>query len=185
MKVMRTENSTRPSRAAILFPVAGFLILAQSLTVNAAIQEATDDSWTSYIFSTYGITVLLVVVLGALFVYKKIQKRREEQEFADARPAKTRTQPEEIEYNNPAPAVASTSVSERRAPASEPFPASGKVAEPSIPAFGAYRVDQEVGKLLLGKPHRSDVISSRSPEDRRAIEASLIKALESNEGDSY
>jgi len=90
MKVMRTENSTRPSRAAILFPVAGFLILAQSLTVNAAIQEATDDSWTSAIFSTYGITALLVVVLGGLFVYKQMQKRREAKEFAAAQPAKNR-----------------------------------------------------------------------------------------------
>ena len=185
MKAMPNKNSTRLSRAAILVPAAGFLILAQSLTANAAIQEATDDSWTSSIFSTYGITILLVVVLGALFVYKKIQKRREQQEFADALPAKSRIEPEEIEYNDPAPAVAFTGVSDRRAHASEPVSASAKVAEPSIPAFGAYRVDQEVGKLVLGKPHRSDVISSRSPEDRRAIEASLIKALESNQGDSY
>jgi len=57
---MFTKNSTRPLRAAILLPAAGFLILAQSLTANGAIQEATDDSWTSTIFSTYGITVLLV-----------------------------------------------------------------------------------------------------------------------------
>src|SRR6185436_7423439 len=103
MKAMPTKNSTRPSRAAILVPAAGFLILAHSLTANAAIQEATDDSWSSYIFSTYGITILLVVVLGALFVYKKIQKRREEQEFADAHPTKNRAQLEEIDYDDPLP----------------------------------------------------------------------------------
>ena len=120
MKAMPTKNSTRRSRAAILAPAAGFLILAQSLTANAAIQEATDDSWTSAIFSTYGITILLVVVLGALFVYKKIQKRREEQEFADAHPVKTHTQPEEIEFDEPAPAVATAGVNRRRAQASEP-----------------------------------------------------------------
>src|SRR5258705_336919 len=140
MNAMPTKNSTRPSRAAILVPAAGFLILAQSLTANAAIQEAAeaaDDSWTSYVFSTYGITVLLIVVLGALFVYKKIQKRREQQEFEDVHPAKTRMQQEEIEYNAPAPAVASAGVSERRAHANEPFPAPEKVAEPAIPAFGA------------------------------------------------
>ena len=44
-------------------------------------------------------------------------------------------------------------------------------------AFGAYRIDQEVGKLVLGKPHRMDVMASRVPDDRRAIEASLVKAL--------
>src|SRR5207244_5101956 len=42
-----------------------------------------------------------------------------------------------------------------------------------------YRIDQEVGKLVLGKPHRMDVMASRVPDDRRAIEASLVKALES------
>src|SRR5881394_2862596 len=144
MKAMPTKNSTRRSRATIIVPAAGFLILAQSLTVNAAIQEATDDSWTSYIFSTYGITVLLVVVLGSLFVYKKIQKRREAQEFADANPVKNRPQPEEFEFNapSPAPAVASAGVSDRRSRPGEPPPASEKAAEPAIPAFGAYRVDQ-------------------------------------------
>ncbi len=43
--------------------------------------------------------------------------------------------------------------------------------------FGAYRVDQEVGKLVLGQPHRMDVLSSRAPDDRRALEVSLLKAL--------
>jgi HEAT repeat protein len=43
--------------------------------------------------------------------------------------------------------------------------------------FGAYRVDQEVGKLVVGQPHRMDVLGSRSLEDRRAIEASLLKAM--------
>jgi HEAT repeat protein len=189
MKAMPTKNSTRPSRAAILLPAAGFLVLAQSLTANAAIQEATDDSWTSSIFSTYGITILLVLVLGALFVYKKIQKRKEAQEFADAQP-KSRRQAEEIEYDPapaPAPAMTSAGGNDRRAHASEPLQAPEKVAEPAIPAFGAYRVDQEVGKLVLGKPHRSDVMSSRAPEDRRAIEASLIKAMDADDvlADSY
>jgi len=43
--------------------------------------------------------------------------------------------------------------------------------------FGAYRVDQEVGKLMLGQPHRMDVLSSRAPDDRRALEVSLLKSL--------
>ncbi|MGA9994826.1 MAG: HEAT repeat domain-containing protein, partial [Pyrinomonadaceae bacterium] len=45
--------------------------------------------------------------------------------------------------------------------------------------FGAYRVDQEVGKLVLGQAHRMDVLSSRAPDDRRAIETSLIKSINS------
>lgn len=49
--------------------------------------------------------------------------------------------------------------------------------------FGAYRVDQEVGKLVLGQPHRMDVLASRAPDDRRAIETSLLKALNAAETD--
>ena len=45
--------------------------------------------------------------------------------------------------------------------------------------YGAYRIDQEVGKLILGQPHRMDVLGSRASDDRRAIETSLIKGLNS------
>jgi len=48
-------------------------------------------------------------------------------------------------------------------------------APPSL--FGAYRIEQEVGKLVLGQAHRMDVLSSRASEDRRAIQASLIKTI--------
>ena len=54
-------------------------------------------------------------------------------------------------------------------------------AEPAAESYGAYRIDQEVGKLAIGRPHRTEVIASRTPEDRRAIEVSLIKALESSD----
>lgn len=57
-----------------------------------------------------------------------------------------------------------------------------RVAAPVQPAlYGAYRVDQEVGKLVLGQPHRLDVLASRAPDDRRAIETSLIKVINSPE----
>ena len=49
--------------------------------------------------------------------------------------------------------------------------------------FGAYRIDQEVGKLVFGQPHRIDVLSSRAIDDRRAIEASLIKSVNSSDLD--
>jgi HEAT repeat protein len=49
--------------------------------------------------------------------------------------------------------------------------------------FGAYRVDQEIGKLLLGQPHRIDVLASRALDDRRAMETSLLKALDAPEID--
>lgn len=43
--------------------------------------------------------------------------------------------------------------------------------------YGAYRIDQEVGKLVLGQPHRMDVLASRAIDDRRAIETSLTKGV--------
>ncbi len=60
--------------------------------------------------------------------------------------------------------------------------ASQAVAMPAV-LFGAYRVDQEVGKLVLGQPHRMDVLASRATDDRRAIETSLLKAMSAPETD--
>ena len=53
-----------------------------------------------------------------------------------------------------------------------------------VELYGAYRVDQEVGKLVLGQPHRMDVLASRAPDDRRAIEASLLKVLAISDADN-
>lgn len=50
-----------------------------------------------------------------------------------------------------------------------------------VSLFGAFQVDQEVAKLVMGQPHKTEVMASRAPDDRRAIEASLLKALASND----
>ena len=63
---------------------------------------------------------------------------------------------------------------------SRPSAARMPVAGPTS-LYGAYRIDQEVGKLLLGQPHRIDVLASRAVDDRRAIEASLIKGVNSSD----
>lgn len=183
MKAMPTPHSTPRLRATTLVTAAATLMLANSHSA-AAMQAAGSDDLMSSVFSTYGITILLVVVLAALFVYKKVMKRREEAEFADAYPARNR-RPEGVEPAAAAvPNAPVSPVNERRSQPMEPVqPEKG---EPAIPAFGAYRVDQEVSKLVMGKPHRSDVMSSRAPEDRRAIETSLIKALDGVESaDNY
>ncbi|HYO99171.1 MAG TPA: HEAT repeat domain-containing protein [Pyrinomonadaceae bacterium] len=60
--------------------------------------------------------------------------------------------------------------------------------KPSVPVnahvpavlYGAYQIDQEVEKLVAGQPHSIEVLASRATDDRRAIEASLLKALHSN-----
>lgn len=51
----------------------------------------------------------------------------------------------------------------------------------NVPAviFGAYQIDQEVEKFIAGQPHSMEVLASRGSDDRRAIEAFLLKALNS------
>lgn len=49
--------------------------------------------------------------------------------------------------------------------------------------YGAYQVDLEIAKLVQGQPHRMDVVASRAPDDRRAIEASLLKSINAAAGD--
>ncbi len=58
---------------------------------------------------------------------------------------------------------------------------SAAVSPAPIVMFGAYQVDQEVGKLVQGQAHRIDVLCSRALDDRRAIETSLMKALQNAE----
>jgi len=49
--------------------------------------------------------------------------------------------------------------------------------------FGAYRVDQEVARLIQGQSHSVEVLNSRASDDRRAVETSLLKALRAPETD--
>jgi HEAT repeat protein len=49
--------------------------------------------------------------------------------------------------------------------------------------FGAYRVDQEVARLIQGQSHSVEVLNSRATDDRRAVETSLLKALRAPETD--
>ena len=180
---MPTQNPNLRLRHLVrnlLFGAAGaVLIMTSSGTVQAAIQEESSDGWFSTIFSVYGITLMLIGLLAALVLYKRYNARKEAEKIKSvgSRGSRTKSVAEE-----PLPAEASM-VSERRTQAAETEQVWEKSAEPEVSAFGAYRVDQEVSKLLMSKPHRMDVMASRAPDDRRAIEGSLIKAIESSETD--
>jgi HEAT repeat protein len=62
---------------------------------------------------------------------------------------------------------------------------SASKSQPGIPSvdFGSYRIDQEVASLVAGGPHNTEVLCSRAPDDRRAVETSLLKALRAPETD--
>ena len=126
----------------------------------------------------------MVLMLVGLIVYKKTRPSKEWIDVAEPVKARGRTvRPESTLPTSVREPAEPAAFVERRAPAIEgvqqwekPHPVE---VEPSV--YGAYRIDQEVGKLVVGKPHRMDVMASRAGDDRRAIEASLVKALDSSD----
>jgi HEAT repeat protein len=182
VRVMPNQNSAfSPPRAtrAIFAVLTTATLFYASDTAHAAIQEAATDD--SSFFSPYVIAIILVLLLVGLIVYKKTRPSSEWVDVEEPAPAPARTARADsaLPATNRAQNEAGTFV-ERRAPPLEGTqqcekPHAGE-AETSI--FGAYRIDQEVGKLLMGKAHRMDVMASRAADDRRAIEASLVKALD-------
>ncbi len=181
---MPTQNPTlqlRQRARTVLYSAASvILILSASGTAQAAMQEES-EGWLSTIFSTYGITILLVLVLVALVVFNKWNAKKKKEGFEDVTPRRGAA----AEKNYLAPAdsqpVEPTMLAERRPQTIGGAQIWEKPAEPEASVFGAYRIDQEVNKLIVGNPHRMDVMASRATEDRRAIEASLVKAIESSE----
>jgi len=186
VKAMPTQHLTlrlRPVVSKTMFSLASAtMVLSGSITAHAAIQAESSDDWTSSVFSTYGITIMLVLLLIGLFAYKRISARKQAQAEPNPR-GRTRTQSPDKNYLAPArvQALEPSPLTERRQPPMEGVQVWEKPVEPETATYGAYRIDQEVSKLIVGKPHRMDVMSSRAPDDRRAIEASLIKALESSD----
>jgi HEAT repeat protein len=148
-----------------------------------------DDGLMASVFS--GTSVLIIISLGlfGLLVSRKIHSRQEPANSSASRSEKTEsTETEEVEVTHDESGgsrqeqkgkglvrtgqLLPTNGSTRQTVARLP------VAGPTS-LYGAYRIDQEVGKLLLGQPHRIDVLGSRAIDDRRAIETSLIKGISS------
>ena len=186
VKVMPNQNPTptlrRTQRAIFALLATASLLLGASGTAHAAIQAATSDDWS--FFSPYVITPIMVLMLVGLIIYKKTRPSKEWIDVAEPVKATGRTvRPESTLPTSVRGSAEASAFVERRAPAIEgaqqwekPHPVE---VEPSV--YGAYRIDQEVGKLVVGKAHRMDVMASRAGDDRRAIEASLVKALDSSD----
>src|SRR5438105_390485 len=180
---MPTQFSNFPFRrsASWIFSLAAgcIMMLVFAVSANAAIQDASTDDGSSWIFSTYGISIFLVVLLVGLIVYKKWRHKRDNDGFEDVELRRV-TEPRSRSMQT----ISSGSQdqkADRRAEAMDGVQVWEKPTEAEQSVFGAYRIDQEVDKLVLGKPHRMDVMASRASDDRRAIEASLLKTIESSE----
>ena len=177
---------------------------AQTAAAPSAIEisgEQASGGIISAIFSTTGVLVtLLLGVVALIFLRRRrnseglVEEQEEKKEEAvelitlDAkgdlqeRPKKERRKRARRQSDEALVKAAPTSKQEVAARSEEAL--EKRAAAPVQPAlFGAYRVDQEVGKLVLGQAHRLDVLSSRAPDDRRALETSLLKALNSPEVD--
>jgi HEAT repeat protein len=141
--------------------------------------QTEDESVFSSVFSGTGVLVVLALGMVGFLVSRKVRS---------VQAPKVATKVDIADFDELAPEPESTTALVRAGETSLANRAqkeSGQrlaVAGPTS-LFGAYRIDQEVGKLVLGQPHRIDVLSSRAIDDRRAIETSLIKGLNSQDLD--
>ena len=165
-----------PERDAATAPPAG-----EDVTI-----QVEDEGALASIFSATSVFIVITLGLFGLLVSRKLRSRQtvakaEESGSAaesDAEWVENQTVEGRIRVQHEAPTEALVK-SSGAAVANTPSRQSGvrtSVAGPTT-LFGAYRIDQEVGKLILGQPHRMDVLASRASDDRRAIETSLTKGV--------
>ena len=147
-----------------------------------------NEGWMASVFS--GTSVLIVFSLGlfGLLVSRKLRSRAEVGAAnEDSTVHDEEERPDEqamVPSSNRQIAIANTSLARVNSGANG-LSQSPVVRLPAGPTslYGAYRIDQEVGKLILGQAHRIDVLASRGSDDRRAIETSLIKGVNSSDLD--
>jgi len=172
------KTSATLRQTALVVAIA--LVYCATAAAQNAAATSQDESIFEMLFSGYTIAVVLVLGLVGLVVYKKTKGRRGGWETVEEEEPESAKRPQRKEPT---------------APKNATMPAHQEVTQPahwdgpppsheSASVFGAYRVDQEVWKLVFGKAHRTDVLASRSSDDRRAIESSLIKALTSPDADA-
>jgi HEAT repeat protein len=175
-----TLRQAPPATFALL--AAALLLLCASGSAQAAIQEAAADD-SSWILSPYTLGIALVLVVVGLIIYRKRKAAGWVDVTDPVKSPRTTVRSEHPQLTNARVAPEPVAGLERRSPVIEGAQVWEKPSPVEVEAsvYGAYRIDQEVGKLILGKPHRMDVMASRATDDRRAIEASLSKCLDSSD----
>ena len=158
--------------------------------------EVEDEGLVASIFSGTSVFVVMAVGLFGLLVSRKLRSRQaathaaepalsEEGEWVDDEVAKgTGTS---LQVRGDRSGDVNSSLARSSASGSPNGSARNSLVRMPVAGptslYGAYRIDQEVGKLLLGQPHRMDVLASRAIDDRRAIETSLIKGVNATDLD--
>lgn len=164
---------------------------AQNATVDSGqsqpITQPQEEGWMASVFS--GTSVLIVFSLGlfGLLVSRKMRSRAEVVAATEEPDVSAKREefdePEMVASLNKQVAVPNTSLARINSGANGSSQPVVRLPAGPTSLYGAYRIDQEVGKLILGQPHRIDVLASRGSDDRRAIETSLIKGVNSSDLD--
>lgn len=152
------------------------------------IQEE-DDGLLASVFSGTGVLIVISLGLFGLLVSRKLHSRQAPPKTGGSLSNSAElVESDTLDITDDQPGTALKEQRSRSLAKTGQFaPANGParqsvarlpVAGPTA-LYGAYRIDQEVGKLLLGQPHRTGVLGSRAIDDRRAIETSLIKGISS------
>ncbi|HKP46356.1 MAG TPA: HEAT repeat domain-containing protein [Pyrinomonadaceae bacterium] len=179
------SNNVNP--AAIVPNEPGQTSSTETVAPSQITAAPQNEGWMASVFS--GTSVLIVFSLGlfGLLVSRKLRSR--EEVASAAQTAEGEWANDDLEENESAAMTQATSSSTSLVKREASSNGSSRTAVTRLPVagptslYGAYRIDQEVGKLILGQTHRLDVLSSRAIDDRRAIEASLIKGANSQELD--
>ncbi|HEV7797029.1 MAG TPA: HEAT repeat domain-containing protein [Pyrinomonadaceae bacterium] len=146
--------------------------------------EVEDEGALASIFSATSVFVVIALGLFGLLVSRKLRSRQalvqtsqtplsEDAEWVEDQTLEGKLQ---VQNEGNGTSLVRSSGSGLATGPSRQSVARMPVAGPTT-LFGAYRIDQEIGKLILGQPHRMDVVASRAIDDRRAIETSLIKGM--------
>jgi HEAT repeat protein len=141
---------------------------ANQPTQPGRIQAPESDGVMASMFSGTGVLVMLGLMGFALLAVKTVRSRSGAQGSDGSSDSSAET-------NSGKGRTANSNGSHvRRA-------AAGSLVKAPASVHGAYRIKHEVAKLVLGHPHRSEVLSSRGTEDMRAIETALLNFVISTE----
>ena len=141
------------------------------------------SSLLSLMFSGPSVAFVVILAIVAIFVVRRFRSKKgatqtragttDHEDAVSVKRSEVADPNARAKESNPAMARGSRAIPSSKERKSEVRQA---VTAP-VSLYGAYRIDQEVGKLVAGQSHRMDVLSSRASEDRRAIQASLVKTI--------
>lgn len=188
MNKLRTRNSQprsllklRPTSVKLILFAAATIFLSLSPAVQAQsegsstpanqttqpsrLQAPESDGLMASMFSGTGVLVMLGLMGFAVLAVRTVRSR-------SVAPDPDGASDSSAEQSNTG--KGRTGSHDRRA-------SSGSSVKAPASIYGAYRIKHEVAKLVLGHPHRSEVLSSRATEDMRAIETALLNFVISTE----